>query len=208
MRIVAISDTHNYHEKLTKLIPEGDVLIHSGDMVDGLDTHEGIKNLRKISQWFGRLDFKKIICIAGNHDKIFESAVITTVSNAVYLEDSYYEFEGVRFYGSPWTLPFYGAFNASEPVLDNIYNKIQDPVDVLITHGPPKGILDSTSAGSSIGSTSLLTALNRIKPKLHIFGHVHYSTGLYHDNVTQFCNAAMAGKDFEFGSKKPFVFDI
>jgi Icc-related predicted phosphoesterase len=207
MRAVVIADTHGQHKKL-KPLPEGDVLIHAGDMTNDTSISTALKGIRSLDYWFGEQDFKKVICISGNHDRVFAKGLITKLQNAIYLEDEHYEYEGVTFFGSPWTLPFYGVYNAHEGMLGNMYNKISTKTDVLITHGPPKGILDKTSHGSSIGSTALLNALNRIKPQYHVFGHVHFSTGEHNDNVTQFYNAAMAGKDFTFGVKEPWVFDI
>ena len=200
MRVVVIADTHGHHHDIQPL-PEGDILIHAGDMTNDSDTTSGIKTLHSIDHWFGEQDFEKIICIAGNHDRVIEEGIITKFNNAVYLEDEEYTYKGVTFYGSPWTPPFYGVFNANEAALANKFNRISSNVDVLITHGPPHSILDKTRHDNSIGSHALLTALNRIKPKFHVFGHVHYSTGEHHDGVTQFYNAALAGKDFTFGLK-------
>lgn len=211
MRIVVIADTHGQHKKINPL-PEGDILIHAGDMTLDNNMTQGIKSLRSLDHWFGEQDFEKVICIAGNHDKVLAEGIVTKLQNAVYLEDEHYEYKGVTFYGSPWTLPFYGVYNANEEILGQKYNKISSNTDVLITHGPPKDILDRTNHGTSIGSFSLANALERIKPKYHVFGHVHYSTGYLYDHrypyVDRFYNAAMCGKNFTFDTKKAWVFDI
>jgi hypothetical protein len=50
-------------------------------------------------------------------------------------------------------------------------------VDIMITHGPPYGHLDTTYSGTKAGCPHLLNALNRVRPKLHCFGHIHEAWG-------------------------------
>lgn len=209
MRIVAISDTHGYHDKIA--LPKGDVLIHSGDMCDlvcGTPTTTA-EQIKSLDRWFEKQDFKKIICVPGNHDKAIEMGHLRRLHNAVILIDEHYEYEGVKFFGSPWTPPFFGAFGKSEKDVEKVYDRIYDNVDVMITHGPPKGILDMTAYGESIGSKALLKAVERVKPKLHVFGHVHYSYGKYFDLITTFYNASLAGFSISDVDKKPpLVFEL
>jgi Icc-related predicted phosphoesterase len=208
MKIVFIADTHDKHRDV--ILPKGDVLVHAGDMVNVLN-HDSIgcvKVIRDVDDWFGELDFKKIICIAGNHEYIFQDGLASGLRNAVYLEDEHYEFEGVKFFGSPWTPHFFGAFNANEHRLGEIFKKADDDVDVLITHGPPHGILDTPSRSDHAGSHALASELKRIKPKVHVFGHIHDSYGEYNDGTTQFYNAAMSRAHGQVKENKPWVFEI
>lgn len=70
MRICVISDTHSKHKHLGKL-PDADVIIHCGDMTSVGKEHE----IRNFFKWFSKLDqFKHKICIAGNHDWLFETS--------------------------------------------------------------------------------------------------------------------------------------
>ncbi len=87
---------------------------------------------------------------------------------------------GIKVYGAPWQ-PAFGnwAFNllpGSE--LKEKWDLIPDSTDVLITHGPPRTILDVTEAGDYTGCALLREVITgRVKPRLHIFGHIHEGYG-------------------------------
>ncbi|KAM5347605.1 hypothetical protein ACJ41O_007429 [Fusarium nematophilum] len=51
------------------------------------------------------------------------------------------------------------------------------PVDVAMTHGPPRGILDRTDSKERAGCPELFAAIARSKPRLHCFGHIHEGWG-------------------------------
>ena len=69
-------------------------------------------------------------------------------SNAVYLENNTYIIHGFKFYGLPNTPKFVGGFQLQNENHEcQIYKQIPNDIDVLISHGPPKGILDITSRG-------------------------------------------------------------
>jgi Icc-related predicted phosphoesterase len=209
MKIVFISDTHTAHRDLE--LPEGDVLVFAGDMCishTGADTIQLMEQVRDFNEWLGELDFERKICISGNHEKVFQKCLVNNLSNAVYLEDQMYKYKGVIFYGSPWTPHFYGAFNASEESLALKYKRIEDSVDVLITHGPPFGILDSPNKGDHAGSASLRVAVDRIKPKVHVFGHIHAAYGEHNRDGIQYFNASMAGRKHTDMANKPWVFEV
>ena len=208
MKIVFISDTHSAHRELE--LPKGDVLVFAGDMCvshTGASDEELVKQVRDFDSWLGELDYERKICIAGNHDKVFEKSLVTTLSNGIYLEDEYYEYKGVKFYGSPWTPHFYGAFNTDEESLEERYNDIED-VDVLITHGPPFGVLDSPYKGDHSGSHALRIAVDRIKPKVHVFGHIHGDYGNEVHSGTQFFNASMAGRSHTEMVNEPWKYEV
>jgi Icc-related predicted phosphoesterase len=64
-------------------------------------------------------------------------------------------------------------------------------VDLLVTHCPPYGILDRNSQGKSAGSEYLRDKVLAMKPKYHVFGHIHESMGMEkHEGIT-FVNVAM-----------------
>lgn len=174
LKIAAISDTHSDHLRL-KGLPEADMLIHSGDC-----THEGtIKEFQEFLEWFKELPYKYKLLTPGNHDFICGSHYglcnqMTKEAGIHYLLDSEVEIEGIRFYGTPWT-PYCGdwAFCIQEEDLAEKFNKIPLDTNVLITHGPAKGILDN-----NYGSISLARQINRLtKLDLHVFGHIHESYG-------------------------------
>ena len=207
MKIVFISDTHGAHRKLT--LPKGDILVHAGDLINVCGKNEiaQMAQIKDVDDWFGEQDFEKVICIAGNHDKPFEKGLINTMSNAVYLENEHYEYKGIKFFGSPTQLPFFGCFNSGEEALADIYNQIDD-VDILITHGPPFGILDTPSRGDNAGSMALTSAVDRIRPKVSVFGHIHDSYGSEVRDGVQYFNASMAGRRHEDMVHLPWEFEI
>jgi Icc-related predicted phosphoesterase len=103
-----------------------------------------------------------------------------------YLRDSRYEIDGVKFYGSPWVLPWAGAFNLPSEELKEKWDAIPSDVDVLVTHQPPEGILDNGQ-----GCKHLRQTLGRLPNlRLCVFGHVHETSGIQKQNSTVFCNAA------------------
>lgn len=96
----------------------------------------------------------------------------------------------IQVYSSPWQPEFYDwaftyprqvdRFNPSPPV---VKNKAANPIpnhpeiDIMLTHGPPRGILDETDTGEQVGCDHLLRAVTRCKPRLHCFGHIHEGWG-------------------------------
>ncbi|TAM87114.1 metallophosphoesterase, partial [bacterium] len=108
MRIVCVSDTHQYHSRLN--IPDGDVLIHAGDLTMKGD----YAAVRGVDAWLANLPHRHKIVIAGNHDFAFEGNryAAKMLPHATYLEDSGVEIDGLLFWGSPWQPWFYDwAFN-------------------------------------------------------------------------------------------------
>ena len=190
MRIVCVSDTHMLHGSV--VVPDGDVLVHAGDM-----TRKGkVADIEAVNAWLGTLPHRHKVVIAGNHDFGFEktpAAAWAAITHAHYLQDSAVVLDGVRFYGSPWTPRFYDwAFNADRgDELARIWARVPPRVDVLVTHGPPKGILDRTFAGLSVGCEALRDALrSTLRPRLHVFGHIHESYGRVESDGTTYVNAS------------------
>jgi len=203
MRITFISDTHSKHNELNDRLPGGDVLVHCGD-ISNLGRLSEIENFLK---WFEAQDYEHTVFIAGNHDFGFANPdpmihkSITYLLNSyvvTYLQDSSVTINGIKFYGSPWTPIFNDwAFNMDNVALENKWSYIPDDTDVLITHGPPKGILDLTREGLSAGDPALLQALSRVKPKIHAFGHIHEANGIYEsDNGIKLINASSVNRDY------------
>lgn len=208
MKIVIISDTHSAHRDVD--LPEGDVLLHAGDLCQSLGTNffQQRAHIRDCDDWFGEQDFKKVICVAGNHDFPFEEGQISQLKNAVYLQNETYVYKGVKFFGSPNQLPFYGAFNAREETLERIYEKVDDDTDVIISHGAPYGILDLPRHSGHTGSHALMSLIARVKPKLVVFGHIHDSYGESEWNGVKLFNASQAGKTWTSMDNKPWIFDL
>lgn len=66
---------------------------------------------------------------------------------------------------------------------------VPETTDVLVTHGPPFGVLDRTWLGEDVGCADLEAALVRIRPRLHLFGHIHEAYGVVRKQGTVFVNA-------------------
>lgn len=213
VKIVAISDTHTLHGLMKKklgAIPNADILVHAGDM-SGRGSE---KDIREFLAWFGTVQtYKHKVLIAGNHDFLFETSgyyakeIVKEYSEKYkhngeihYLEDSGIELCGLKFWGSPYTNPFWDwAFNREEDRLAKHWEFIPDDTDILITHGAPQGILDVVKDTlESVGSSTLRYEIEtRIKPKAHIFGHIHECYGQETVDNTLFVNASSLNEKYE-----------
>jgi Icc-related predicted phosphoesterase len=147
--------------------------------------------------WFAELPAKAVVCIGGNHDFLLQQRAFP-FANATVLEDTEIEVDGLRIYGSPWCPELSGfAYYATESDLIGYWRKIPSGIDILVTHTPPYGILDCPTAGTpNLGCPHLRRELERIKPRLHVFGHIHASFGSQVDDSTTYINAAVvAGRE-------------
>ncbi len=197
MDIVVISDTHGLHRDLD--IPDGDVLVHAGDIT----AYGHGDELIDINAWMGTLPHEYKIVVAGNHDRCFErdkSLCEKLLSNAIYLQDSSVELNGIVFYGSPWQPAFCNwSFNLprNSTKIASVWDMIPEGIDVLITHGPPHGILDQNLEGHHCGCERMPAAIQRVKPKVHIFGHIHHCYGQVEIDGVRYVNAASCGEDYK-----------
>lgn len=194
LRLVIVSDTHR---SFPYPVPAGDVLIHCGDSEWSVD---------ELESWATGQEHAHKIVICGNMDSSLSDTNAFSAENITYLQDNAVEISGVKFYGSPWTPEFVGVFQLdSYKEAKDIWKNVPHDTDVLITHGPPRGILDMTSRGGRVGDRALLDALKNnsgLQPRVHCFGHVHKSYGTSVQNDILFCNAAV------FNGKRPIVVDL
>lgn len=224
MKIVLLSDTHGLHNSLR--IPDGDILIHAGDLSpSGTDSE-----ITDASRWLGSLPHRHKIAIAGNHDWLFErqptrASGLLRSAGVTYLEDSGTSADGLAIYGSPRQPEFmHWAFNVPRGQLSRYWKHIPQELDILITHGPPYGILDQRvpprvrriapwedeepfEGSDHIGDEELLSAVEQAKPRIHVFGHVHGSYGRAQNNHTVFYNAAICNENYE-PTRAPWVIDL
>ncbi|KAK7468301.1 hypothetical protein VKT23_002815 [Stygiomarasmius scandens] len=194
VRVVCISDTHNSHDSQPPL-PNGDILIHAGDL-----TISGTKQeLDNVLSWLNCQPHPHKVFIAGNHDTCLVEPEIhqhisSTFPDLIYLQETSTEVtirgRTLRIYGSPYTpkhgswafqyprihAPWYSLTEkpSSEYESTTIWSRIPSLTDVLITHGPPLAHLDLDKSGCY----ALLAALWRVRPKLHVFGHIHAARGV------------------------------
>ena len=209
MEILTVSDTHGLHHKLTSDVnklstnPENSMIIHAGDISNVGKTHEIVNFLN----WFGGLNFKYKVFIAGNHDWGFvhnhEIADMFKEKGIIYLFDSMVELDGIKIYGSPWQPEFCNwAFNLKRG--EEIAQKwalIPEGLDILVTHGPAFGILDNTFSGMRVGCEELYKRIMIVRPKIHIFGHIHYGYGYKEFDGITFINAANLGENYRYENK-------
>jgi Icc-related predicted phosphoesterase len=212
MKIVIISDTHNKHKQIkSEDLPSADIIIHCGDFTSMGYSHE----IRNFMKWYsGLVQYDYKIIIAGNHDLMFEDYPVLAKEhipeNVYYLEDSEIEILGLNIYGTPVQKPFDNwAFNRPEEKLKQHWMAIPDNTDVLITHSPPYMIRDYASySDDNVGSPSLRDeVLNRIKPKIHCFGHIHEKHGITDEDGIKFINASSLNLKYEYVNK-PIVVEI
>lgn len=246
MKIVHISDTHGSRGHSRVAIPKCDVLIHSGDIGGRTDLLE----LTEFLTWFERQPAEKKIFIPGNHDIILDKKFAEKIRNTgnmygwsmhvdnhkkamdlienfevKFLNDREYIYEGVKFYGSPYTPSFHKenwAFNADRgQEIKTIWGKIPYDTQVLITHGPVYGILDDLKEYARpeedihVGCKDLS---NKIKEdlhslKLHCSGHIHDNYGVQLMNVSNtrkalFSNGAVLNNRYEMLIREPLIITI
>jgi predicted phosphodiesterase len=203
MRLVLVSDTHNQQRSLH--LPGGDALVHAGDFTMG----GSVAEVAAFGEWLGERPHPYKIVVAGNHDFLFEReprrARSLLPEDVHYLRDSEVTIDGLRFWGAPWQPWFLDwAFNLRRG--EEIAAKwalIPEGVDVLITHGPPRGTADRTVNGEDVGCADLGAAMARVKPRLCVFGHIHEGYGVYGDKV----NASICDERYR-PTRKPIVVDL
>lgn len=182
IKVVCLSDTH---DEIVPDVPDGDLLIHAGDLTSGGTAAD----IQRQFDWLASLPHRHKVVICGNHDSYFDlnsrkdedflGNQKVKFNSLIYLERKSVtlSFKGGRklnIYGAPDLPECGGSENAFQ------YNREENPwrnkipfdTDILVTHTPPKHHLDL-----ELGCDGLLEEVWRIKPKLHVFGHVHCGRG-------------------------------
>jgi len=184
LRFVCISDTHNKIDRIH--IPNGDVFVHCGDAVHYLTSS---RDLVRFNEFVGRLPHRHKIFISGNHCICLNpqrpDLTQAILSNMTYLQDQLIDIEGVKIYGSPWR-PRRGWIYPAEAfgydatrIRHDIWSKVPTDLDFLLTHGPPFSVRDyHPLTDVRIGCPDLLDeVVTRIRPRVHLFGHMHTNRG-------------------------------
>lgn len=187
-----ISDTHGHHNQL-KVPEEIDIVIHSGDASNFKDPYRNESEMHSFLTWFSALPVPHKIFVAGNHDTSIEKGLIhpEDMKNSMgihYLHMETIEIMGLKIWGSPY-VPRYGDWAFMKPrseMMKKVWNHIDTDADIIVTHTPPKGILDyadrrihdpninaTINIVEDCGCLSLRKTINKINPKLHCFGHIH-----------------------------------
>lgn len=226
MKIDCISDLHGHYPDLEG----GDLLIIAGDITASEKIYEWVK----FYEWLIDQKYEKKVFIGGNHDNMLKDAVPTVDPQyrwvldfkemctdekkyGTYLCDSGTEYQGLKIWGSPWSVKFDGinpnacAFTVNtDKELGEKWALIPEDVNILITHSPPHGCyLDESKEGEMLGSISLrdrIYPFSSFKPKLHVFGHIHRNGGKAHiskypgygtENNLIFVNASIMNENYE-----------
>jgi Icc-related predicted phosphoesterase len=227
-KIICISDTHGRHEYIPTL-PEGDLLIHAGDLtnVGGRgEVHDALDWLIDLAPRYTH----GVVFIAGNHDKGFDPKynlngndkpeylkhrledLVLSDYGVTYLENSSCEIDGIKIWGSPITPWFYGdrwAFNKHRgEEINEVWNGIPLDTNIIITHGPPYGYNDYVARDHSyVGCFDLAKRIGEIKPLITVHGHIHGSRGYSRDEHTHYINASILDERYEI-SYKPMILDV
>jgi len=194
MRLCCISDTHQLHSRIKGLGP-ADILLHAGDFTNVGKPLE----VSKFSHWLEELneeyDYKDIVVIPGNHDFIFErdyNFAKSCLTAATVLNQTLTTIDGLTIYGEPRTIEFNNwAFNVPHNRMAQVWERIPPGVDVLLTHGPPAGVLDTTARGERVGCPHLYSWIEEYKPKLVVCGHIHEGYGTAKIGNTTIINASI-----------------
>lgn len=205
MKIDCISDLHGDYPKLEG----GDLLIVAGDL-----TGRDLENEYALfDYWLNDQKYNAKIVIGGNHDRTLQEKRFK-FQFGTYIQDSGCSFNGFKIWGSPWTPTFYNWYfmkDRGEQIKER-WDLIPDDIDILITHGPPYGTLDKVSHPSRkikfshTGCEELKLAVERVKPKLHVFGHIHEGYGIIEKDGTIFVNCSLMNEHYETINKPITVY--
>jgi len=245
MRIVHVSDTHGKHNNV--LVPECDLVFFTGD----LGTRTNLRELTEFLIWFEKLPAKKKIMIAGNHDicldkkwverqkqvgsvegllafqHYMDAKELITKYDITYLEETDYVYEGLKIYGTPYSPSFHRenwVFNADRgQEIRTIWGRIPSDVDMLLTHSPVFGILDTVPIegrtawhiDGHVGCQDLMEVVKKrlTKMKLHCYGHIHDNSGVVFKKITNtrsaiFSNGACVDNWYKPVVTKPLIIEL
>lgn len=220
MKICMLSDVHEQWHNL--VVPECDLLVSAGDY-----SYLGRQHIvDSFHYWLSMQKAKHIISVQGNHEVWVEmnfqearDRVHKIDKRILFVADQEAIVEGKRIWCSSITPAFHNwAWNVPRGKKIRAYwDQIPDDIDMLVTHGPPYGILDqqiphpqpsnvpsNTAKYDHLGCEELIKKVRQFKNlKLHVFGHIHGSSGVYVDQACRynskpivFINAAICNEQY------------
>lgn len=233
LKIWFLSDTHCLHKNLR--VPDCDLVIHCGDEAHQPNPTVNLLESLQFFEWFSKLPMPKIF-VPGNHSTaIYHKLLLPEQFPEVqFLIHREVEHEGLRIFGSPWTPTFganHWAYIRDRGKLEKVWNTIPEDTDILVTHGPPKGVMDLaynverwvdeigqqkwkfTDEIVQTGCKALWNRVSRIKPRIHAFGHIHRNSGLLNNGVlfqngTCFVNCSCIADSTSLPYKSGYVLEL
>lgn len=230
MRIVALSDQHGFLPE----IPPCDLLVVAGDVCpDRIGTAIAEREPARQKDWFdghvrpwlaaapaahkiltwGNHDWCGQACnFAGDGPGVAASTALQIVVDTGTTVSGNGNGRPISVWGTPWSRQFMRwAFMKSEAELAELYATIPRGLDVLVSHQPPYGYGDSADPQSGeaehLGSRELLSAIERVKPRLVICGHIHGGFGYFvHDQISIY-NVSVVDDQYRL-VRSPTVIDI
>lgn len=223
MKLVATSDIHGARPE----IPECDALLIAGDVCPVDASHEPVYQREWLrttfATWLRGLDTDRVIWIAGNHDFACQEPdfdlIVQEISESVgypsveYLQDTSTTIEHsggtLKVWGSPWVpnLRSWAFYSTDAAFRLHAANIRDEQADILLLHGPPKGIRDSISLYGHVGAPHTASAIQQALPRLVVFGHIHEGYGAEKIGDVEFANVAHMDEDYR-PVNPPMVFEL
>lgn len=220
MKTIILSDTHCRLRKID--VPAGDLLLHAGDLTFKGDIKEISQELRELERISKNFTYGCVF-IAGNHDRLAEQQPFLMKQMALdhgltYLDHSSTVINGFNIFGSAYSPEFCNwSFGYDRAEAFKYWSEIPDNTHILITHGPPMGVLDSVIKFNSmkgeyveekVGCLDLYNRIQELKElKVHCFGHIHQNYGIQVFNKIYSVNASVCTENYR-PINKPVVIEL
>jgi Icc-related predicted phosphoesterase len=157
-------------------------------------------------------------CALPIYDRLFENDPeyvknhLKDYPNIIYLQDESYGIydlekdKTLNIYGSPWQPEFYSwAFNLPKNGIEiaGKWEAIPDDTDILITHGPSWGAVDTVVGRpwDNLGCELLSERIQTFRPKIHVCGHIHSGYGVETIDGIHYINASVLDESYEYTQK-------
>jgi Icc-related predicted phosphoesterase len=206
MKILCLSDIHDqFGDYKPSELPDADIVLLAGDITDlgvrgemrsSRKCATGIGSMGEAAAWLRQMGerYPGVFWIPGNHDIGVNSRTFEDIPNILCVLDKTvrvgpFSLTGVSLtpcFAQP-SLKLAWDYMTDDPGIDRAAFDLP-PVDIILSHGPPKGVLDGPSGW---GSPGLLRYVREHQPRLVVCGHIHEDGGEQAKmDETQIINAA------------------
>lgn len=202
LKVFCIGCTHTLHDQI--IIPDGvDIMIHTGDATNVKSPIMNVDEMKNFLEWYSLVNVKYKIFVAGNHDGSIQARLISKKYiesfGIIYLEDESVEIEGLNIYGTPWTPRFFDwYFMKDRSKMERVWDAVPSNTDILVTHGPAKGILDCSYSRKGelefCGCANMKTQIKRemLNPMLIVHSHIHDCEDIINFGIRSFNKTIIA----------------